>query len=58
MYGITKAPPPFSYAVNGNLQIFPRPTDIAMQDIKNSIPFDHFGLSSTSVLAILAVSLF
>lgn len=41
MYGITKAPPPFSNAVNGNLHTFPSPTEHAIQDIKNSNWFPH-----------------
>lgn len=41
MYGIRKAPPPFSYAVNGNRQTLPRPTDMAMQDSRNSLSFPH-----------------
>lgn len=41
-----KAPPPFSKAVNGNLQTFPRPTDIAMQDKRNSISFPHISRES------------
>lgn len=44
-YGIRKAPPPFSNAVNGNLQIFPKPTDIEMQDMRNSKPLPHVGRS-------------
>lgn len=39
-----KAPPPFSYAVNGNRQIFPRPTDMEMQDKRNSILRPQTGL--------------
>lgn len=46
MYGIKKAPPPFSYAVNGNLHILPKPTDIAIQEKRNSIPLPHLALSS------------
>lgn len=41
MYGIRKAPPPFWYAVNGNRHILPRPTDMAMQDSRNSLSFPH-----------------
>lgn len=43
MYGIKKAPPPFSYATYGNRQTFPNPTDNEMHDIKNSTPFDQVG---------------
>lgn len=38
-YGIKNAPPPFSNAVKGNRQMLPKPTDIAMHDIKNSMSF-------------------
>lgn len=41
IYGIRNAPPPFSRAVNGNRQTLPKPTDIAMQDIRNSISLPH-----------------
>lgn len=44
-YGIKNAPPPFSNAVNGNRHTFPRPTDIAMHDIKNSISFPQLARS-------------
>ncbi|EZA49582.1 hypothetical protein X777_12127 [Ooceraea biroi] len=36
LLGIRKAPPPFSYAVNGNLHTFPNPTEVAIQAIRNS----------------------
>jgi hypothetical protein len=36
-----KAPPPLLKATKGNLHTFPSPTDNAMQDIRNSTPFDH-----------------
>lgn len=39
LHGNRKAPPPFSRAVNGNLQTFPNPTDREMQDSKNSTSF-------------------
>lgn len=37
-YGMRKAPPPLSSAVNGKRHTLPRPTDIAMQDMRNSRP--------------------
>lgn len=45
MYGIRNAPPPFSYATNGKRHILPRPTEVAMHDIRNSVLFDQFGRS-------------
>ena len=48
MQGIKKAPPPFSQAVKGNLQTFPRPTDIEIQDIRNSIGLSHCCRSGSS----------
>lgn len=45
-YGIKNAPPPFSNAMNGKRQIFPKPTDIAMHDIKNSISFPQLPRSA------------
>lgn len=54
-YGIRNAPPPFSRAVNGNRHTFPRPTDIAMQDIRNSISLPHdsrWGFVMSSVVAV------
>lgn len=45
-YGMRNAPPPLSNAVNGNRQTFPKPTDIAMQDIKNSMSFPHLPRSA------------
>ncbi|MPD02035.1 hypothetical protein E2C01_097590 [Portunus trituberculatus] len=36
-----KAPPPLSSATNGNLHTFPRPTDMAMQERRNSTGLDH-----------------
>lgn len=44
-YGMRKAPPPFSYAVFGNLQTLPRPTEKAMHDIRNSNPLPHWARS-------------
>ena len=36
MYGMRKAPPPFSYARKGNLQTLPRPTEYPTQERTNS----------------------
>lgn len=46
-YGIRNAPPPFASAVKGNLQTFPKPTDIAMHDIKNSTSLPQLPRSAT-----------
>uniref|UniRef100_A0A182PFK6 Uncharacterized protein n=1 Tax=Anopheles epiroticus TaxID=199890 RepID=A0A182PFK6_9DIPT len=46
IYGITNAPPPFSSATNGKRHTFPSPTDIAMQDIRNSTPLPHWSRSA------------
>lgn len=43
MYGIRKAPPPFSYATNGKRHTLPRPTETDMHDITNSRLLDHTG---------------
>lgn len=48
MFKFTVIPPPFSSAVNGNLQTFPRPTDRAMQDSRNSISLPHLSLATNS----------
>lgn len=55
-YGIRNAPPPFSSAVNGNLQIFPRPTDIAMQLIKNSTSLPQLARSLATVAGLAVVA--
>lgn len=55
-YGIKNAPPPFSRAVNGNRQIFPNPTDIAMHDIKNSISLPQLARSLVAADAAVGVS--
>lgn len=44
---LMNAPPPFSNAVNGNRQILPKPTDIAIHDIKNSISLPQLARSLT-----------
>lgn len=49
---MTNAPPPFSYAVNGNRHIFPSPTDIEIQDIKNSILLPQTGRLSFAVSSV------
>lgn len=49
IYGIRKAPPPFSRAVKGKRQTLPRPMDMAMQDIRNSTPFPQVARSLTDV---------
>lgn len=50
---IERVPPPFSSAVNGKRQILPKPTDIAMQLIKNSMSLPQLARS----LAVVAVDL-
>lgn len=55
-YGIRNAPPPFSNAVNGNLQMLPRPTDIAMQLIKNSTSLPQLARSLGAFVVVAAVS--
>lgn len=55
-HGIMKAPPPFSYAVNGKRQIFPRPTDVWMHDMRNSVLFDHVGRSFGAFLLFVVLS--
>ena len=42
-----KAPPPFSKVVKGNLQMFPSPTEVAMQAIRNSKPPPHCSFSGS-----------
>lgn len=44
-YGIRKAPPPLSSAVNGKRHTLPRPTDMAMQDMRNSRPLPQVSRS-------------
>ena len=44
-YGMRKAPPPFLKAVDGNRQTLPRPTDIEMQDNRNSMGLPQVSLS-------------
>lgn len=55
-YGIRNAPPPFSSAVNGNRQMLPRPTDIAMQLIKNSTSLPQLARSLGGFVAAAAAA--
>ena len=52
------SPPPFLYAVYGNLQILPKPTDIAMHDSKNSIGLSHVSRTGPSCSSGASVALF
>ena len=45
----------FSYAVKGNLQTFPSPTDIEMQDSKNSIGLKARSYHADDIIIIIAI---
>lgn len=55
-YGIRNAPPPFSYAVNGKRQMLPKPTEVWMHDIRNSVLFAHVGRSFIVTAAVTAAA--